>query len=156
MERKILSLLLALLMCLSLALPAMASGEPETDTDAAPAAEAEETAAEAEETAAEMPGEDGAEPAPAADGASEGTLGDNLTWTLSDDGVLTIPGGVTDYGITWSLADGVLTLEGEGWLSPDTAWSGYADNVKSIVIGEGITDIGQEEAPETGSQGEQS
>lgn len=50
-------------------------------------------------------------------------------------------GGMTDYGIEWSIEDGVLTLRGDGWLTPDASWASYADIVKSIVIGEGVTDI---------------
>ena len=38
--------------------------------------------------------------AAAADAPKSGTCGENLTWTLSDDGVLTISGSgaMTDYG----------------------------------------------------------
>jgi len=65
MKHRMLSLFLALLMCLSLALPAMASGEPETDTDAAPAA-VEPSAAELSVEKPELPpAAEASAPAPA-------------------------------------------------------------------------------------------
>ena len=56
-------------------------------------------------------------------------------------GFTAITGGTTEYGIEWSIEDGVLTLSGDGWLTPDNSWASYADIVSSIVIGEGFTDI---------------
>ena len=54
--------------------------------------------------------------------------------------------------INWSLADGVLTISGTGKIpdydetqsetSSKTPWNDYKNIIKSIVIGEGITEIG--------------
>ena len=68
----------------------------------------------------------------AADAPKSGTCGENLTWTLSDDGVLTISGSgaMTDYG---------PNSEGYDVLTP---WDAYINDVKSIVISSGVTSIG--------------
>ena len=68
----------------------------------------------------------------AADAPKSGTCGENLTWTLSDDGVLTISGSgaMTDYG---------PNSEGYDVLTP---WDAYISDVKSIVISSGVTSIG--------------
>ena len=55
-----------------------------------------------------------------------GAEGDNLTWTLTCDGVLTISG-------TGDMAD---------WNTDYPAWSPYISTIKSIVIEEGIISIG--------------
>ena len=56
----------------------------------------------------------------AADAPKSGTCGENLTWTLSDDGVLTISG------------TGEAT--GKPWLT-------YKDSIKSVVVEEGVTSL---------------
>lgn len=56
----------------------------------------------------------------AANVVQSGTCGDNMTWTLDDEGVLTITG------------------TGEMTSSP---WSDYKDSIKSVVIGDGVTSI---------------
>ena len=61
-----------------------------------------------------------------------GSCGDNLTWTLDDQGLLTISG------------TGAMTE----WLSPDSWWGGeyspwnYNYDIKQVVIEEGVTSIG--------------
>lgn len=57
---------------------------------------------------------------------ASGTCGDNVTWELSDDGVLTLSGSGATYGY-------IDTLE-KPWSEP---------YVKAIVVGNGITEIGE-------------
>ena len=59
---------------------------------------------------------------------SSGTCGENLTWTLSDDGVLTISGtgAMTNY---YGYGDFAL-------------WYYTSSSIKSVVIEDGITRIG--------------
>ena len=59
---------------------------------------------------------------------SGGTCGDNLTWTLSDDGTLTISG-------TGKMDDCVTSYS--------QPWHSESDNIKSIVIEDGVTYIGE-------------
>ena len=56
-----------------------------------------------------------------------GNQGDNLTWQLTDDGVLTISGtgAMSDYG------------------SSDTPWVDYRDRIKSVVLESGVNQIGK-------------
>lgn len=62
----------------------------------------------------------------AADIAS-GTCGDNMTWRLSDSGVLTISGSGAMYDYT----------------IPDKGpWYSYKSNITSVVIEEGVTELG--------------
>lgn len=55
-----------------------------------------------------------------------GAQGDNLTWTFDVDGVLTISG-------TGDMMD---------WSSSNVPWSGYRVDAKNVVIGSGVTSIG--------------
>ena len=59
---------------------------------------------------------------------ASGTCGDDLTWTLDDNGTLTITG--TGEMTDWS-----------DW-STYAPWYGQKDKIKSIIIGDGITTIG--------------
>ena len=59
---------------------------------------------------------------------TSGTCGDNLTWTLTDDGVLTISG----------------TGEMDDYFEGGAPWYGYADGITSVVIETGVTSIGGE------------
>lgn len=61
--------------------------------------------------------------------------GSNVTWTLDDDGCLTLNGiGRTkDYKET---INGVETVV-------DKPWNDYSDNIKSVVINDGVTYIGE-------------
>ena len=62
-----------------------------------------------------------------AEAASSGTCGDNLTWTLDDDGTLTISGTgkMKDYSY-----------------SSTAPWYSLHSRVKSVVINNGVTSIG--------------
>lgn len=56
--------------------------------------------------------------------------------------------GSLDNGLTWTVADGVLTISGEGAIpdytsGSETDWYYWRDNITSIVIEEGVTSIGQ-------------
>ena len=57
--------------------------------------------------------------------ATSGTCGDNVTWTLSDDGTLTISG----------------TGKMENYLSGNSPFY-YNKEIKSVIINEGVTNIG--------------
>lgn len=57
---------------------------------------------------------------------ASGTCGDNLTWVLTDDGVLTISG-------TGAMAD---------YTYKTTPWYQLRDQVKTVIIGNGVTYIG--------------
>ena len=60
---------------------------------------------------------------------SSGTCGENLTWTLSDDGVLTISGtgAMTDYSY-----------------SSSAPWYSSRSSITSVIISDGVTSIGSE------------
>ncbi len=59
---------------------------------------------------------------------ADGTCGENLTWTLTEDGVLTISGtGSTDNYIP---------------LIKKAPWSSYTDSITSVVVEAGVTGIG--------------
>ena len=64
-------------------------------------------------------------PSMAAEPVDSGTCGENLTWTLDSDGVLTISGmgSMRDY-------------------NSDSPWSSYGEHIKSVVVGYGVTGIG--------------
>ncbi len=66
----------------------------------------------------------------AADSVANGTCGDNLTWTLTDDGVLTISG--TGEMYDYSFSD-------PNW----TPWISHKDSMTSVVVEAGITYIGE-------------
>ena len=59
------------------------------------------------------------------DSGTCGIDGDNLTWTLTDDGTLTISGTgeMGSYGTTGP-------------------WCPYSDNIKTVLIEQGVTNIG--------------
>ena len=149
MKKRVLTLLLALVMALGLVVPALAADEFEAEApvapveEEAPAAPVEEEAEEPAPVAvaAEQPAD---EPAPVA-AATSGTCGangDNLKWSFSDDGTLTISGTgpMKDY---YPYFDGDKPQEyapwdGDRW---DDPLSGI---VKKIVIESGVTSIGDE------------
>ena len=66
-------------------------------------------------------------------GVSSGTCGSNLTWTLTDDGVLTISG-------TGSMDDWGVVYDETNEAHPTTPWVG---TVKKVVIMSGVTSIGK-------------
>ena len=57
---------------------------------------------------------------------ASGTCGDNLTWVLDSEGVLTISG----------------SGEMQSFSSTNSPWKNYASSIKSVVIKEGVTSIG--------------
>ena len=68
--------------------------------------------------------------------AASGSCGDKLTWSLSDDGTLTISGkgAMSGYGVSYTYEDVVV--------STYTPWEAYRSSIKSIVIKDGVTSIG--------------
>jgi hypothetical protein len=58
--------------------------------------------------------------------AESGTCGDNVTWTLGDDGTLTISG----------------TGDMEDYTDSITPWYGNSSSIKSVVVENGVTNIG--------------
>ena len=66
---------------------------------------------------------------------SSGTCGENLTWTLSDEGVLTISG-------TGAMEDFIFYHGGMGAESA-TPWRDNLSAIKSSVIESGVTSIGE-------------
>ena len=117
--------LTAILLCMIfiMAVPVMASDEPlEEEDPVIEEMQAEETKAESEEVSVGDPEE------ALTDGAASGSNGENVTWSLSDDGVLTISG----TGALRSLSFDEMRY----------GWTPYNTAVKSIVISEGITEIG--------------
>ena len=134
--KKLLSLLLALALCLTLAPVSVLADEESVSAGATDNAKPAEDAAEAETIEAEPaeeaeePAPTEEEPAPTLDGVSEvasGTCGDNVTWKLTDDGTLTISG------------TGDMSNYGYGNYSP---WYDSRDSVKAVVIESGVTSIG--------------
>ena len=135
--KKWLALVLAVVMSISLLSPAaLASAEAPAVSlieggMTLPAPAEEEPAAEEETPAEELPAEEEApaEEMPAADGAAlaSGTCGDGLTWSLSEDGVLTITG------------EGFIS----GCTSSSQPWKDYRDSITAVVIGEGVTEVGR-------------
>ena len=73
----------------------------------------------------------GAEP------VASGSCGDNLTWTLDSEGVLTISGtgDMWDYSVQWSE-----TYQEKVTSAP---WRDYMDQAKTLVLENGVTTIGQ-------------
>ena len=144
MAKRTLSLFLALLLCLTL-FPAAALAEEGTIR---PVEDEENgglsgTPAPTEEDEPGTAAGDGALNVPADDPAAlplepatdeiqgivaSGSCGENLTWTLDDTGVLTISG------------EGEMT----NWSSePDVSWSSQRENIKEILIENGVTNIGK-------------
>ncbi len=58
--------------------------------------------------------------------AESGDCGDNLTWSLSNDGVLTVTG------------NGAM----DNWLVSGEPWYSVRSDIKSIIISEGVTTVG--------------
>ena len=150
MKKKILAMLLALMMVVSL-LPAtvFAADEDTADGDvllSTPAdgedgtdgedADEPETGADDSKDDAEGDDPDATEPGDGKDGndptepdvIASGTY-DEVEWTLTDDGVLTIEGTGSTGGYMMTEPMGV-------------PWADYRDEIRTVVIGDGITDIG--------------
>lgn len=124
MFRRILSLLLSICMMLTL-LPAQAPAAEITEQpQSVPAPTETEEAVSATEQTELLIQQTVAQEAAA---ATEGTAGDTVTWTLSDDGILTISG-------SGAMAD-------YGYFNP-APWKSSNSSVTKIVIEEGVTSIG--------------
>ncbi len=73
----------------------------------------------------------------AADTVASGTCGadgDNLTWTLDSEGTLTISG----EGVMAEYDN--INMPEYGYFLPP--WAGYKENIKAIVVEEGVTELG--------------
>ena len=64
--------------------------------------------------------------------ATSGTCGENVTWTLSDDGVLTISGTGPMRDYSWSY----------GWDSSPFYSTSITSSIKYVILEEGVTSIG--------------
>ncbi|WP_130850672.1 leucine-rich repeat protein [Intestinimonas timonensis] len=69
--------------------------------------------------------------AEAAEIVDSGICGENMTWTLDSEGTLTFNGDGYMYD------EGPNTVKPD-WSAEDTAWYKYRDEIRSVVIGEGI------------------
>ena len=105
--------------------PSGSEGEAEVETEPAEPAEAETVFETAMPDEANAPISDG-EAAETVDVLAEGTCGENLTWVLDANGVLTISG-------TGDMAN---------YSSGTAPWYSYADRITSLLLNEGITTIG--------------
>ena len=76
---------------------------------------------------------------------SSGICGDNLTWVLDEEGVLTISGTgtMTDYSRTApvSSSGGPVAYNSSDMIS-SAPWGARAENITSVVIESGVTSIG--------------
>ncbi len=81
-----------------------------------------------------------------------GTCGENLTWELTNDGILTISGtgDIYDYycdNMPWYqyISSGITSvIIGEGVTSIGDSAFAYCSNIESIVLPEGLTSIGED------------
>lgn len=129
--KRILALLLCFALCLSL-LPASFA----EDIEIVDSEEMEETLPE-EEIAVAEPAAEPEQTYPTQDAETDGEIvasgecGDNLTWTLDDEGTLTISGegNMTDYSHTSTLVR-------------HAPWYDSRSLITAIVINEGVTNIG--------------
>ncbi len=139
MKKRVLSMLLALVMTFGLCVPVFAAGD---EFEAEPAAPVEAPAAPTEAVPAEEPMPVAAKPAdePEAAAVTEvasgtcGAQGENVKWTLTDDGTLTIygTGAMRDYEYDYYYGD----CESRPW--EDYIWT----DIKRIIIQDGVTSIG--------------
>ena len=98
----------------------------EEQTEAAADESSEETEAVTDVSEEVLVTADASEPAMLAQTVS-GTCGANLTWVLDDSGTLTISG------------TGAMTNFNSTYFGP---WSNYSDQITQVVIGAGVTSIG--------------
>ncbi len=140
MKKRALSLFLAFVMALGLGVPAFAAedvfGTEEPIAPDAPAAPVEEEVEEPVPVAVEP--ETAAVDEPMTVAAASGTCGangNNVTWSFSDDGTLTISG-------TGAMKDYAgLRSDGSKEMAP---WrdGGYSSDIREVVIQNGVTTIG--------------
>ena len=170
--KRIISLLLAILLCVSLLPAATLADEEAVDAEASesapaevvlpkldvapaeeepapapepePEPEPEPAEAPAEEaTAEEAPAEEPAEEAPAENAAEEALTDEPLD---EPEEALELDGesGTCGDNLTWTLEDGVLTISGTGAMADYYSWNPpwKGLSVSSIVVEEGVTSIG--------------
>ena len=79
-------------------------------------------------------------PAVASAETASGSCGDDLNWSLDNEGVLTIigSGDMNDYGWTEIELESGETVT--GFVS--APWNAWIDSIKSVIIGNGVTSIG--------------
>lgn len=65
---------------------------------------------------------------------ANGTCGDNVTWSLSDEGVLTISGSGSMRNASDQYIDGIRVT--------DNTYGTYYTSIKSVVVNFGVTSIG--------------
>jgi len=71
----------------------------------------------------------------AADAAYKGKCGDNVTWELHSDGTLVISGSGSMYNFTkWGML---------GFFGFEAPWEACSNRIRSVVISEGVTSIGE-------------
>ncbi len=160
--KKILSLLLALTMCLSLvSVAALADGEAETDETAVEEVaeteepvEAEESTETEEPVVTEEPAEtekpvEAEEPAEAEAPVEAEKLSEAAAVSVEASNADTTASGTCGDNLTWTLdSDGSLTISGIGnmtdWTSEsDVPWYDYCSSITTVVIGSSVTSIGK-------------
>ncbi len=164
--KKILSLLLALALCLSLvSVAALADGEAETDETAVEEAVETEEPVEAETIETEIPAEteeavvteepaetekpvEAEEPAEAEAPVEAEKLSEAAAVSVEASNADTTASGTCGSNLTWTLdSEGTLTISGTGamtdWTSSSSIpWYSYRSSITSVVIGSGVTTIG--------------
>jgi len=65
---------------------------------------------------------------------ADGQCGDDLTWTLDDEGTLTVFGTGPMWDFEWNEDESVTTAP----------WAGYIDQIKTLVLSDGVTSVGNE------------
>ncbi|MBQ1675381.1 MAG: leucine-rich repeat protein [Oscillospiraceae bacterium] len=71
-----------------------------------------------------------------AETVASGECGDNLTWTLDDQGTLTISG-------TGKMWDWYINFYEHAYEQKYPSWYAYRESIQQIVIGDGVTSIGR-------------
>ena len=146
MKKRVIALMLAFVLVLNMGAVAFATGEgtpvpnPETEPTPTPAAEATPTPTPA------------AEATPTTTPEVEATpmlhYGGNITWKAITETVASGTCGAEGDNLTWTLdSDGVLTISGTGAMKDypneiGAPWAGFPNDLTKVVIEEGITTIG--------------
>ncbi|MGX8692740.1 MAG: leucine-rich repeat protein [Clostridia bacterium] len=129
MNKRILSLLLCLALCLTLTPAALAEDIEIADEPEIPVAETEDPAIPEEVVLAE--------PSTSADfnaaAVDSGVCGDDLTWTLDSAGVLTVSGS----GDMWDMRQ-----EGDIFDYHECPWDSRKDSIVRVVLEEGVASVG--------------
>lgn len=70
------------------------------------------------------------------------TYSNTAPWSNFNITAIPLPYGTCGDNITWNVTDSVLTISGTGAMNCSEPWSFYSPSIKSLVIGEGVTDLG--------------